>query len=115
MQVVLEARVDDRMMRIGPRKFVTRMQINTITVEECCECEEQHVHVDWHQHWQHKQRQCSNRLIEQSVGDDSERRRIEEHMMVFVLIPEEPRCVTESMIEKFEKVGNDDDENKRAN
>ena len=89
MGVVLEAGVDDPVVRRDEAVLVTAVEVNTVTVEEQTISkyvlsvfvlfdkmteldllDEQKIHVDWHQDWNQEKRRGSKYLIHWLVSND---------------------------------------------
>ena len=69
------------------------VQINAIEIEEGSVGNEEHIHVDRHQHRDEKERGTPHELICPFIRDDGKGRRIKKDMMVFML--KYSRCCTD--------------------
>jgi len=83
------------------------MQIDAITIEEGAIREEEEVHVDGHQHGNEEQRRGPDELVDEIVRNDRERRRIEEDVVVLVLLPPKPVDVSQAVIGELVEIGSD--------
>jgi len=101
--VVLERRIDDRVVRIRVVQFVAPVKVTAIGIEEHTELEEKQVDVEGDEHRKKKKRHRPHELVDELVGDDGEGARVVEYVMSLVVLPEHLVFVTQIMIIKLQK------------
>ena len=112
VQIVVVSGVEDGVVGGQPRCLVSPVQVNAIHVEEGTVGEEHHVHVDGDDHGEQEQGKRAEELVDVLIGDDGERRGVEEDVVVLVEVPESGVDVAETVVAPLPEVRNERDEEK---
>ena len=101
VDVMLIRGVDLPIMRAQPINLMTTVDENAIAIEKRDKYCPQQILIHWEYHWDQKQRECSHKLVDVLISDDSKRCWVEKHVVVLVLEPAGLDCVAESVIVPF--------------
>jgi len=104
MCVVLEAGVDDLVMRGDEAVLVATVKVDTVGVEEKSKLYEEKIHVDRHQEGQNKERRGAEYLVYWLICNHRKGRRVVEDMMVSVVVPKPEVKVTKSVVGKLKEI-----------
>jgi len=115
VRVVLEAGVDDGVVRRDERVLVATVQVHPIRVEEEPKLHEEEVHVDGDQQGDPQQWGRTDKLINRFICYDRPRGGVVEDMVVAVVLPKPEVNVSKPVVEELEEVGEDPRKSQNSN